>query len=118
MFVGHFLVDPVSRRQANLSFIFFIITAVCLLIIPELLYFAWIQILQPEFSHQSFVFNQINQNGLFIFLIANLVTGLVNFTINTINVETNTAIILIYAYTAFLTLSGFMLENILSKKYC
>lgn len=117
MFVGHILIDPVSRRLANLSFIFFIITNVCLLIISELLYFAWIQILQPEFLHQSFVFNQINQNGLFIFLIANLVTGLVNFTINTINVETKTAMILIYGYTAVLTLSGFILENILPKKY-
>ncbi|EPE35472.1 hypothetical protein GLAREA_11171 [Glarea lozoyensis ATCC 20868] len=104
----------VSRRLANLPYFFWIcafnscqITAFCLV---ETIFF-------PQ-AHQSTdakteaetyeasssrVFEAYNRNGLAVFLAANLLTGLVNLTVPTLNVGEIEAMVILFAYASVVT---------------
>ncbi|KAH9425049.1 hypothetical protein DERP_011777 [Dermatophagoides pteronyssinus] len=112
MFAAYHLLEPVSRREANMPFICFITCCACLNIVIELVYFIWIQIAKPNFHYESSVFSVINHKGLLIFLIANLITGLVNLSIDTMMVNNVMSVLLIHLYAVVLTFSGFLLDKI------
>ena len=46
----------------------------------------------------------VDHNPLFFFLLANLLTGLINITVETINTEDNTAVLIIFIYQAVLAI--------------
>ena len=46
----------------------------------------------------------VDHNPLFFFLLANLMTGLINITVETINTEDNTAVLIIVGYQAILAI--------------
>ena len=104
----------VSRRLANLPYILFVVafnsmqlTAFCLvdtLFFPAS-YNAQDAKLEKE-AHDtatSRVLRALNRNGLAIFLVANLLTGLVNMTVPTLDVGVPAAMGLLVAYAAALT---------------
>jgi glucosaminylphosphatidylinositol acyltransferase len=52
-----------------------------------------------------------NQNGLVVFLIANLLTGLVNMTMNTLDMPNLTAMVILILYCAAVTAVAFGLQR-------
>lgn len=74
-----FLVSSVSRRLANISYVMWVVSYNS----SMLLAYHWINRAFPNAS-MSPILQAINKNGLAIFLLANVTTGLVNMTVNTL----------------------------------
>ena len=107
---------PVSRRLANLPYIFwtaaFNTTQLTLFCLVETIYFpasyrsadSSKQVQEDSYKHAtSRVLEAYNRNGLFIFLVANLLTGLVNMTVPTLHVDALPAMGILLGYSAVLT---------------
>lgn len=103
----------VSRRLANLPYILWTaafnttqLTAFCLV---ETLFFPAVYkegVKSDEVVYQestSPVLEAYNRNGLFIFLVANLLTGLVNLTVPTLDITRLTAMGILLGYAGVLT---------------
>ena len=54
------------------------------------------------------IFDAIAYNGLFYFLISNLLTGTVNFSVQTMNVASSVAVVVISAYVFLLHVIAFV----------
>lgn len=100
----------VSRRLANLPYVLWVIAFNNV----QILLCGIIESLGPEFSYRkddtsklnnasSSVMKAFNQNGLPIFLMANLLTGLVNLTVNTLDMGNLGAMCILIAYAAAVT---------------
>jgi phosphatidylinositol glycan class W len=104
----------VSRRLANLPYFFWIcafnscqITAFCLV---ETIFFpqahqnldakAGAEVYETSTSR---VFEAYNRNGLAIFLVANLLTGLVNLSVPTLDITDIQAMVILFAYISVVT---------------
>ncbi|KYK57440.1 GPI-anchored wall transfer protein 1 [Drechmeria coniospora] len=113
----------VSRRLANMPYVLWVaafntvqILAFCCI---DTLFF-------PSFHHAtdaksereaydgatSRVLRAFNRNGLFIFLLANLMTGLVNMTVHTLDATPLLAVGILLAYTATLTGVALALDHL------
>jgi phosphatidylinositol glycan class W len=104
----------VSRRLANLPYILWIcafntaqMTAFCLI---ETLAFPSVhRVLDATVEHRettratSRILAAFNRNGLAIFLVANLLTGLVNLTTDTLGMGTAATMVLLLGYAAVIT---------------
>ncbi|KAG2732909.1 hypothetical protein G9P44_003899 [Scheffersomyces stipitis] len=97
----------VSRRLANLPYVLWVVSYNATL----LLGYNLIEKFFPE-SHESYLLESTNSNGLLIFLIANVSTGLVNMTINTLECSDPVAFAILTVYAAGLCL----LSNLLNYK--
>ena len=111
----------VSRRLANLPYVFWVsafnctqITAFCVI---ETILFPGVHKAADRTSERresamatSRVLRAFNANGLAIFLLANLLTGLVNLTMNTLSVGREGAMGVLVAYAALLTGIAVMLD--------
>ncbi|CAG8445261.1 11939_t:CDS:2 [Cetraspora pellucida] len=90
---------PVSRRIANLSYIFLVVscntTVLLLFQIVEIVFFEnyW-----KNERNLPLIFEAVNSNGLAIFLLANILTGLVNLSIRTLFVNDGLAECILAAY--------------------
>jgi glucosaminylphosphatidylinositol acyltransferase len=100
----------VSRRLANLPYVLWVIAFNNI----QILLCGIIEAYGPEFSYNkadnsklqsasSKVMQAFNQNGLAIFLVANLLTGLVNLTVNTLDMSGLAAMSILIAYAAAVT---------------
>ena len=93
--VTQLLSISVSRRSTNTSFIVW-----CLAVNVSILlsiYFVMVRFEAP--TKMPFpIFLAVNRNGLVMFLLANLLTGAVNLTINTLNTHDCAAAFIIFAY--------------------
>lgn len=104
---------PVSRRLANMPYVLW----VCAFNNAQLFLFCLIETVffpvvrtpskEGEAERTSFATSQImtafNKNGLAIFLLANLLTGAVNLSIPTLDVNTLQAMVVLVGYAAVLT---------------
>ena len=99
---------PVSRRLANMPYVLW----VCAFNNAQLLLLCRLETAfflgkSGEVEDASFatsrIFSAFNRNGLAIFLIANLLTGLVNLSVNTLDVSTAQAMAILVGYSALLT---------------
>lgn len=112
----------VSRRLANLPYVLFVVAFNCL----QILAFCAIEtIFFPEIYRStdrdlekrnanfatSKVLSAYNRNGLAIFLLANLLTGLINLTIPTLNVGDAPAMAVLLAYAGLLTAVAVVLDR-------
>ena len=111
----------VSRRLANLPYVLWIsafnstqITIFCLI---ETIIFPGVSGATSFTNEQgeckwatSKILNAFNRNGLPIFLFANLLTGLVNLTMDTINQGTVVAMAVLFTHAAILTAIALILE--------
>lgn len=104
----------VSRRFANLPYVLWIGSyntlnlALCALV--ELLAFET----PNKYSYQTMVpdsVDSVNASGLFIFLLANISTGLINMSVNTIDSSPSKAIAILSAYALFLYTVGTFLKR-------
>ncbi len=100
----------VSRRLANLPYVLWVIGFNNI----QLLLCGILEACGPKFSYHkdgshelknasSSVMRAFNQNGLAIFLVANLLTGLVNLTVNTLDMSDLGAMSILTAYAAAVT---------------
>lgn len=117
----------VSRRLANLPYVLWIAAFNN----AQLLLFAMIEMVGPAFTFSerptnapghsdddsyddestsreayeipSRIMRALNRNGLVVFLVANLLTGLVNFTVNTLDASSATAMTVLIPYAAAVT---------------
>ena len=111
----------VSRRLASLPYVLWVsafncaqITCFC---IVETLTFPTVYNARDRISERkegdratSRVLKAFNRNGLAIFLLANLLTGLVNMTLDTLNMSRESAMCLLIGYAAFLTSMAVILD--------
>lgn len=111
----------VSRRLANLPYVFWVsafnctqITVFCLM---ESLLFPGVHKATDRISERrettmatSRVLRAFNANGLAIFLLANLLTGMINLTMDTLSVGSEGAVGVLVAYAALLTGIAVMLD--------
>ena len=101
---------PVSRRSTNLVFcVWATAHNVLILAIFQKL------INSTKIWKQSPIplgFEQTNKFGLFVFLAANLLTGLVNLTIPTLDVSNDFALLIVFGYICVLGISPVILRRI------
>ncbi|KAK3393823.1 GWT1-domain-containing protein [Podospora didyma] len=111
----------VSRRIANLPYILWVVafntvlvSAFCL--IDTLLFPAFYSANDTKSEREAYntatsrVLRAYNRNGLAIFLLANLLTGLVNMTVPTLDVGPMATVGILVAYMAFLTAAAVGLD--------
>lgn len=106
----------VSRRLANLPYVLWVATFNNF----QILLFGLVESLGPRFSYHttaaaateetanatdatSLLLRVYNSNGLAVFLVANLLTGLVNLTVNTLDASNLAAMGVLVAYAAVVT---------------
>ena len=101
MFAFHYLIEPISRRETNFAFIAFIVAFVSALIVIEIGFFIFLHLLHERSKqkklpldplderYQSGLFESLGRAGLPMFLTANILTGVVNFSIDTISMTSN-----------------------------
>ncbi|EER38177.1 GPI-anchored wall transfer protein [Histoplasma capsulatum H143] len=105
---------PVSRRLANLPYVFWVVAfnnwQLFLFCFLETLFFPSVYKATDKPSEEersrfatSRILHAFNNNGLAIFLIANLLTGTVNMGMNTLDADRNTAMVVLVGYAAVLT---------------
>ena len=112
----------VSRRLANFPYVLWVaafnsaqITVYCVI---ETLAFPTVHLATNRISElresdkaSSRVIKAYNRNGLAIFLLSNLVTGLVNMTLDTLSIGHMGAMALLVGYAGFLTLVAVALDH-------
>lgn len=99
MWLLHWMLESVadietSRRSTNATFVVWTIahnTTVLLLIWAAFFFVS-------PFASVSPTFDSANRHGLIVFILANLMTGLVNLTINTLEVSDTQALAIIFLY--------------------
>ena len=96
---------PVSRRSTNLGFVLWSLVvnlplSTCILIIYK--------------RHQrvTLLANLVNRHGLACFIVANLLTGIVNLSINTLQVQDLTAVAILLGYLTAVGLFAMLLDGI------
>ncbi|CAG2178339.1 unnamed protein product [Oppiella nova] len=108
MDLSHNYIENTSRREVNLSFVFWMIALNSIFIGLEFAIQALIHCLQhlnvfsSDESHRSIIFSAVGYSGMLLFLVSNLLTGLVNFTIDTISCSDLTAFAIILTYSLVL----------------
>jgi phosphatidylinositol glycan class W len=107
---------PVSRRSTNATF--------CLWTLSHnvtILFFSWLAFhLSANHSNSTRenppIFAAVNRHGLIIFILANLMTGAVNLTINTLEASDGTALIVIICYLFSVGAVAILVDWILGRR--
>lgn len=126
LFISQTYVQTISRRMANLSYVIWVIAhcsllmLLCLTVDLIISYFVysgtlpedslpngWIKLsklkksLQKSYLDSPCLMAAVNRNQLFVFLLSNILTGLVNFCFDTLSIDSfySTVIISIYTLT-------------------
>uniref|UniRef100_A0A7S4JVF4 Phosphatidylinositol-glycan biosynthesis class W protein n=1 Tax=Odontella aurita TaxID=265563 RepID=A0A7S4JVF4_9STRA len=106
---------PVSRRSTNCSFVAWTLAHNMSMLLLIWLSF-YIMKLSTKSSKPSPIFDAVNRHGLVVFMLANLMTGLVNITINTLEVGDEQALLIIFCYLIFVGTSALLLDWVFSSK--
>lgn len=109
MFLSHNYVEEISRREANFAFVCWMSSFICFLAGIEIFIQSSHQMLRnakivpmgQKFS--SMVFNGIGFSSMLLFLFANVLTGVVNLSVDTLTVSTSTAILILLLYCYILS---------------
>lgn len=114
--ISHVYIEPISRREANFAFICWITTFVLILILIEII----MQILTAVLKHvkifgshitcNSIVYSSISYSGFLLFLIANILTGFVNFVFDTLSVSSLQTILILFTYSFILSYIAIILN--------
>lgn len=109
-FIWRTLVDvvgiPVSRRTVNASFCAWVL-------LVNMLQLAAIHLVVVNSSNnvQPVVLKAVNRHGLVVFVIANLLTGAVNLSINTLEVDNATAVCILGVYMSAVGLVAVLVDK-------
>ncbi|GFR13639.1 GPI-anchored wall transfer protein 1 [Trichonephila clavata] len=104
MYPFHEEVQPVSRRMANLPYCIWVVALTSLQLAVHLCQEIIMTILSKVLKNncEFLLWKAINYNGLFYFLLANLLTGLVNISMNTDESSNLKSFIILVLYLTFL----------------
>ncbi|KAK4049760.1 Glucosaminyl phosphatidylinositol (GlcN-PI) nositol acylation protein [Microbotryomycetes sp. JL221] len=103
---------PVSRRIANLPYVIWTAAFNCSFLFLYLSIHLWATKAPMTRSVQApALFEAINRNSLVVFLIANLLTGLVNVTIETMYASTMVAMVVLVCYNVAVAASAWLLRH-------
>jgi phosphatidylinositol glycan class W len=105
----HGLQIPVSRRSTNASFC---VWAAAHNILLLTLIKAATSFGQRSMPYLPIVMETVNRHGLLMFLIANLLTGLVNITIPTLEVRDPWAFLIVFGYISVVGAAALMLDQV------
>ena len=98
-------IQPNSRRLANITYILFVlginIWVIFLFLIPYLIL---------NNPNSSIIFTSIDYNQFFIFLLGNILTGIINISCKTIFARPNIALNIIHFYMLIITISSYILK--------
>ncbi|KAK0069832.1 phosphatidylinositol-glycan biosynthesis class W protein [Biomphalaria pfeifferi] len=128
LFVTHSFVEPASRRLANASFVFWVMSVSCLMILQLLLADIFITFITSQHwkrksssllqaqqtkrgAKEICILKAVNYNSLFIFLLANIMTGLVNMAVTTHRILDKMAIFILTSYMLSLCYISLILYN-------
>ena len=122
-FLTEHLGIPVSRRSTNAGFCVWALahnmillaaihTALCVYEDPRKLPGALDSTLRPRVP---IVFQAVNRHGLLTFLVANLLTGLTNLSINTLAVSDSVALLILFVYLCAVGGFALVLHHVLEK---
>ena len=109
-------VGEVSRRQANISFILWIICFCNFSLMVESLVLLVIEFLQAtgflrfQLNSRPVLPSLLCQHSLFVFLLANLMTGIVNLSMNTMQSSAVTTFVVLVVYTSLLSMAAHVLS--------
>ncbi|WBW73372.1 pig-W [Schizosaccharomyces osmophilus] len=98
-FVSGFFTNGISRRLANTPYVTLVAFVNMLTLCSYLLYDAYV--FPPSFSYSDRVpriLENANNNGLFVFLLGNLLTGLVNILVDTLHSSNFKGLLILTAY--------------------
>lgn len=110
--LNYYMKIPVSRRSTNASFCVWAIFLNLLFLSSIFLAFE----LSPNSRKKTPpILNAINRNGLLMFLIANLLTGAVNLSINTLEVTQSQALFVLFVYLTCLAIVSLFFDKVLDK---
>lgn len=98
--------QPISRRLANFPYVMWVVSYNA----TFLLCYDLIEKFIPG-TLASTVLDSINNNGLFIFLVSNLLTGFINMSINTLETSNRMAVIILIGYSLAWTLLALYLDK-------
>ena len=97
---------PVSRRSTNLGFVLWTL-------VVNLPFLTLILLIYQRHQRVTFLARLVNRHGLVCFIVANLLTGIVNLSINTLETGDYTAIGILLAYLTALGIFVMLLEGLL-----
>lgn len=107
--LSHMFIETVSRRETNLTFILWILTISMLSAASEIA-ITIIQICLQEMGliirlpESAGLLNEsVSYTALIFFLFANLMTGLFNFSFNTISASNIKALVILFSYASILS---------------
>jgi len=98
-YLSELYVDPVSRRMGNLGYVLYVVSYNLFLIAAHTVILIFVSKYTPSTVSSSLIINGINANQLFVFLLGNLLTGLVNFMVNTIHTPPLQSMMILIGYT-------------------
>ena len=107
--ISHVYIEPISRREANFAFICWITTFVLILILIEIIMqilttvLKHVEIFSSRITCNSIVYSSISYSGFLLFLIANILTGFVNFVFDTLSVSSLQTILILFTYSFILS---------------
>lgn len=100
-----FLTGNISRRLANFPYVMWVVNYNAIFLLG---YNLIERVVGPV---ESRMLNAVNNNGLAIFLVANLTTGLINMTINTLEVGAGMTYAILILYSALWVALALVLDN-------
>jgi phosphatidylinositol glycan class W len=119
-------VVPVSRRSTNASFCVWALAhnVTLLAILKHVVVVTTVAVTKennkyddrPQEPTLPLVLERLNRNGLALFLIANLLTGLVNLTIPTLDISDEWALLVLFGYISVVGLAALLLDALWSRR--
>lgn len=110
--LGDHLSEQTSRRNMNMAFTCLTLSIVCLIIFLEH-FWSILSIRHYAISNSKLIIQDAyTNNGLISFLFANILTGFVNMSTNTMETDDLNAIILLFAYSFAVSISVGFLDSL------
>ena len=98
----------VSRRMANMHYVLWIYS-LCILAIFIIV---MIDLILPNESIFPQIIQAVNTNQLFVFLVANVITGLVNLNLDTLNQHDLSAFIILLFYVIGVSMAALIVKDV------
>lgn len=109
---------PVSRRSTNAPFIVWCLahnlTIMLLIWCAFYLGSMGVCVNGAKMLMSSPILNAVSRNGLVMFLVANLITGIVNLSVNTLEANDNTSVSILFGYLCAVGVIALSLDKILN----
>ncbi|XP_050524103.1 phosphatidylinositol-glycan biosynthesis class W protein-like [Daktulosphaira vitifoliae] len=105
----------ISRRLVNAGYVFWMLSVSSYLLFMSILIENFITVMMHRFNKKfsgfSLIIDSVNENLLFFFLFANILTGIVNMSIHTLQINTIFSLFILFLYMYIVYIVIYMLHN-------